>query len=513
MLISIVLQPTNMRINCSRKFKTLLLCCIVSICNLQDTLGQSDVTFDIVLNGGRVIDPDTKLDALRNVGILKGRIAEISTNKLVGHKIIDATGLIVAPGFIDLHVHGISNKEQEYQLHDGVTTALELEVGVPFAKDWYASRESKALINYGSSVSWPYKRAEVMEGHKTRLVQLGKEIKEHGWDQKKIASSLAMPSNYTALPSANMTAMLKNIKSALDDGALGIAVPIGYLPGATLEEVFRVYQLAGELQVPIISHVRNGGTISIQQAISDAVLTNAPLHIVHVNSMALSEIELAIEMVATAQKRGFNITTEMYPYTAGSTSLESAVFDEGWQERLGIGYQDLQWVETGERLTEKTFGLYREQGGTVILHLMKPEWIKAGIRTEGTIIASDGMPYAKLAHPRTAGTFARVLGKYVREDKVLNLPIALEKMTFLPAKMLERVAPMMRFKGRVQVGADADITIFDPEHIRDKATFENGLDYSEGIRFVLINGTLVLEEGDILENVYPGQPIIGRYKK
>ena len=489
------------------------LLCAICMVSPHFALGQSSTEYDIVLEGGRVIDPETKLDAVRNVGIQNGRIVEISTDPLMGLENIDVSGLVVAPGFIDLHVHGISNKEQEYQVHDGVTTALELEVGVPFMEEWHKSRHLKALINYGSSVSWPYKRAEVMKEFQAELEEFSFAFQESGWRQENFTTRLFLSSNYSALPSEEIPNMLMKIRLALEEGGLGIAVPVGYLPGASREEVFRVYQLAGELQVPIITHVRNGGTIAIQQAISDALITNAPLHVVHVNSMALDEIELAIEMVNKAQKRGFNITTEMYPYTAGSTALESAIFDQGWQERLGISYSDLQWVKTGERLTEKSFASYRKEGGTVILHLMKPEWIKAGIVTEGTIIASDGMSYAKLAHPRTAGTFSRVLGKYVREEQVLGLSQAIKKMTLLPAKRLEKVAPTMKFKGRIQVGADADITIFDPDKVIDKATFEKGLEFSEGIQFVIVNGNFVIKGGNLLENTFPGQPIYSKYKR
>ena len=144
---------------------------------------------------------------------------------------------------------------------------------------------------------------------------------------------------------------------------------------------------------------------------------------------------------------------------------------------------------------------------------MKPEWINMGIRSPGVMIASDGMPYAPLAHPRTAGTFSRVLGKYVREDKVIDLMTALAKMTLLPAKRLEAIAPMMRLKGRIQVGADADITVFNPATITDKATFEKGLAFSQGIEYVIVNGTIVLKNGKTVTSVFPGQPIYGKYKK
>ena len=277
--------------------------------------------------------------------------------------------------------------------------------------------------------------------------------------------------------------------------------------------MFQVYKLAGELQALVFSHVRQPDIISIQEAIADAVLTGAPLHIVHINSMSLGNIGLSLEMVNAANKKGFDISTELYPYTAGSTSLQSAMFDEGWQQRLGISYGDLQWVATGERLTKETFDAYRKTGGVVILHVMKPEWIQTGIAAPGVMIGSDGMTYAKLAHPRTAGTFSRVLGKYVREEKVLDLNTAIEKMTLLPAKRLENIAPSMRFKGRIQVGADADITIFNPETIIDKATFEKGLEFSAGIEYVLVNGSFVLKNGKTVSNVFPGQAVYGKFKK
>ena len=277
--------------------------------------------------------------------------------------------------------------------------------------------------------------------------------------------------------------------------------------------MYNVFQLAGELNVLVFTHVRNPDIISIQEVIADASLTNAPLHIVHINSMALGNIQLGLDMVNAAQKRGIDITTELYSYTAGSTSLQSAMFSEGWQERLDISYGDLQWVATGERLTKETFDAYRKTGGTVILHVMKPEWITTGIKAPGVIIASDGMPYAKLAHPRTGGTFSRVLGKYVREEKVIDLMTAIEKMTLLPAKRLENIAPMMRFKGRIQIGADADITIFNPNTIIDKGTFENGPIFSEGVEYVIVNGVVVLRNGKTVDNVFAGQPIYGKYKK
>jgi N-acyl-D-aspartate/D-glutamate deacylase len=489
-----------------------LLCFLLTIYTGNTIKAQSEIQFDIVLAGGRIIDPETRLDAIKNVGILNNRIAQISSEPLKGKEVVNVTGMVVAPGFIDLHVHGRSNLEQEYQLHDGVTTALELEWGIENLGKWYGSRKGKALINYGASVCWPFERFKAIDKYKDVVTQLSQRTSTEA-SSVEILMTTVLPAAAEQITDAEMSKTLQNIKSTLEEGGIGIGVPIGYLPKTNPREMYKVFQFAGELNALVYTHVREGDIISIQEVISDAVLTNVPLHIVHINSMALANIQFAIDMVHTAQRKGFDITTELYPYTAGSTAIQSAIFDDGWQEKKGINYEDLQWVATGERLTRETFDTYRKTGGIVILHVMKPEWIKSGIAAPGVIIASDGMPYAKLAHPRTAGTFSRVLGKYVRKDKVIDLMTAIEKMTLLPAKRLENIAPMMRFKGRIQVGADADITIFNPNTVIDKATFEKGLEFSEGIEYVMVNGTFVLKNGRTITGVLPGQPIYGKFKK
>ncbi len=496
----------------SKVLKTSVVLIAVKICICITATAQSTSEYDIVLSGGRVIDPETKLDAIRNVGILNNRIAQISAEPLKGKETINVSGLVVAPGFIDMHVHGRSNQEQEYQLHDGVTTALELEWGIEHLGNWYSSRQGKALINYGASVCWPFERFKAMDKYKDGVNTL---LQNTLKGESKIETLFNfIGSSYAEnLSPEEMNKTLDNIKASLADGGIGIAVPIGYLPKTKPGEMFSVYQLAGEINSLLYSHVREANIISIQEVIANATITGAPLHIVHVNSMSLGLIQLALDMIWAANKKGFDISTELYPYTAGSTLLQSAIFDEGWREKMNISYGDLQWVATGEHLTKETFESNRKTGGVVIIHNMKPEWIKTGIAAPGVMIASDGMPYAKLAHPRTAGTFSRVLGKYVREEKVIDLNTAIEKMTLLPAKRLENIAPSMRFKGRIQVGADADITIFNPNTVIDKATFEKGLEFSAGIEYVLVNGSFILKNGKTVNNVFPGQAVYGKFKK
>jgi dihydroorotase len=216
-----------------------------------------------------------------------------------------------------------------------------------------------------------------------------------------------------------------------------------------------------------------------------------------------------MRLIRAARSQGIDVTTEAYPYTAGSTRIESALFDD-WEGE----YSQLQWAATGQRLTFEAFLEYRKQGGMVIIHGRSEDTSLWLTQQPDVILASDGISFADgPAHPRGAGCFSKVLGHYVREEKALDLMTALRKMTLLPARRLEGIAPQMRSKGRVKVGADADLVVFDPDTIRDRATYTDSMQFSEGIAHVLVGGTFVLRDGELVEGVTPGQPIYGRLKK
>jgi len=460
--------------------------------------------YDLVIAGGRVMDPESGLDAVRHVGLKNGKIAAISTRPLKGGKVIDATNLVVAPGFIDLHSHGTTNEANEYQAHDGVTTALELESGMPSLKTYLQSREGKALLNYGATISHAATRVMAMKEFAAEAAKWAESggaargIRERGRNMK-----IQSEEEYSQL------AFL--MERGLKEGALGLGVVPAYVPGATRGEVFRVYQMAARWKVPIYTHVRGRGEEGVQEAVANAAGTGASVHVVHLNSSTRGAIPGMIEMIAGARKRGIDVTTEAYPYTAGSTFIESAIFDDGWQESLGISYGDLQWQSTGERLTKETFEKYRASGGVVILHSMKPEWIKMAMSAPFVIIASDTMPYAPGAHPRGGGTFSKVLGEYVREMKVATLMEALRRMTVMPAQRLEPMAPQMKNKGRLKVGADADVTVFDAATVKDTGTYQTGPRFSTGIAHVIVNGVPVVADGKSVPGVFPGKAIAGQY--
>src|SRR5438046_5575327 len=174
---------------------------------------------------------------------------------------------------------------------------------------------------------------------------------------------------------------------------------------------------------------------------------------------------------------------------------------------MGNSFHDIQWTDTGERLTAETFEKYRKQGGIVVIHSIPEEAAGTAVANPMVMIASDGMPLSGAkVHPRGQGTFSRVLGHYVREEKALDLMTALKKMTLMPAQRLEKHTPMFKDKGRIRVGADADITVFDASRVIDKATYEEPLQYSEGIQFVFVNGVAVVKDGQLVDGVFPGHP-------
>jgi hypothetical protein len=470
---------------------------ILSLFLLAATFASAQ-QYDLVLEGGRVMDPETGLDAIRNVGVRDGKIARISSEPLTARRTVHAAGLVVAPGFIDLHQHAQDLASQRVKAFDGVTTALEMEIGAPDVTQFLKAKEGRSLIHYGTAASYVAARSLVFGAPLpagTILPKTGPATDQHATPEQ-------------------IAAILQRLCTELDAGGLAIGMGIQYTPGATRSEVLDIFHLAAERRLPVYTHIRSAGRVepgssieSISEVIGAAAITGASLHIVHVNSSCLRDSLECLSMVEGARARGLDVTTEAYPYIAGMTAVNSAVFSPGWQERMGITYSDLLLPETGERLTKERFD---ELHNSTIEHWVvvfgnSQEIVDKVIPNPLVMIASDGAE----GHPRNAGTYSRVLAQYVREKQTITLMNALRKMSFMPAEMLERSTPAARQKGRLQEGADADIVVFDPATITDRATFDKPMEPSTGVHFLVVAGTILIDEGKIVPNVFPGQALLG----
>ena len=444
-------------------------------------------TYDVVLQNGRVMDPESGLDAVRSVGINGNKIAAVSASPLHGKLEVDARNLVIAPGFIDLHQHSQTPEAYGFKAMDGVTTALELEVGVFPVSEWYAVRAGKSIVNFGASSGHIPARMAIM--HDTGGL---------------LPRDAAMNRTATA---EEQKAVASAVQKGLDEGGLGMGMGIVYTPTASPDEILNLFYLAAKFKRPVFVHMRATGNVisALQEVITDAAASGAPLHVVHINSSSTAKTPEALHIIEGVRARGLDVTTEAYPYTAGMTEIASARY-AGLENQPSEYFATMLWPPTGERLTKESFLRYRKQGGFVAQFNNTEEMVRLAIANPMVMIASDGIS----EHPRSAGTYARVLGKYVRQEKALSLMDAIRKSSLLPAQRLEAMSPQMRQKGRIKVGADADLSVFDANTVIDRSTFEKPGQYSEGFRYVLVGGTFVVRDGKLQGNAMPGQGIQAR---
>ncbi|HET9314281.1 MAG TPA: amidohydrolase family protein [Vicinamibacteria bacterium] len=476
--------------------RSLVLCACGALAAGARPADTTEDVHDLVIRGGRVMDPESRTDAIRDVAVDGGRIAAVSEGPLAGHRVIDARGLVVAPGFIDLHAHGQDAENYALRAADGVTTALELEVGTGDVDRFYADREGRALVNYGVSI-----------GHiPVRMSVMG--------DPPAWLPSSSSQAAIVAASDEQQGAITAAVRKGLERGALAVGMGIQYTSAASRAEILEVFRAAAAAGAPVHVHMRYNGTreplsstTALQEVLADAALTGAPLHVVHLHSTSVGFTERHLRMIDEARARRIDVTTECYPYTAGMTDIASGVFDEGWRESLGIDYGDLLWAATGERLTAETFAARRRTGGNVAIFSIPETAVRAALAHPLVMVASDAVMTKGRGHPRSAGTNARLLGVYVREQQALPLMEAIRKVTLLPAQRLEQRAPAFRAKGRVSVGADADLTLFDPERVEDRATWASPALPPDGIPYVLVGGVPVVSKGRIVPGTLPGQGV------
>jgi len=477
--------------------------------------------YDVVILNGRVMDPETEFDGIRNVGIKDGRIVAITEESISGEQSIDATGHVVAPGFIDTHFHWQAPLGYKIGLRDGLTSSMDIEEGCAGTTlgAWYEERIGRTAVNFGCASSHELARALVLDGLTDADVSQGpmsalETRKRSGWS-----------STHPTLEQGNE--ILRIIDKGLQDGGLGIGSTVGYMrEGVTTRELYEVQKVAARYDRHTAVHTRftpddaTFENLGAQEVIANALALDAPATINHYNNPGW---KLANELMSKLRDQGFNIWGEIYPYAAGSTTL-NAVFlrPENWVEKLGHRYEDtMADAATGEFYTEESYeaGLKANPTKEIILYKMPKEDAVQWLRLKGTTMASDAMnaepsfgpwdtPLSELGnmHPRGAG--AR--GASVRLARENDIPLMqiMEILSYNAAKYLgDTGLEAMQERGRIQEGMIADIVVFHPEKFTDNSTYENGSLPSTGMKSVLVDGTVVLEDDNVIMDAFPGQPI------
>ncbi len=511
--------------------KSISILVLITISIFIQSCGDN-IVYDIAIINGRVIDPETKLDGIRNVGIKDGKISIITEKEISGREIIDATGQVVSPGFIDIHAHGQNIGDYRMQAMQGVTTMLELESGVLPIDQWYSAQSQKKLpLNYGAASGWTYARIATFSDTKPEATAayFQNAQKDNDWKME-----IATPEQEEKI--------LAYVEEGINQGALGIGINAGYAPGYGEKEYYALAKMAAKYDVATYTHVRYASNMepkssfeAIKELISNSALTGAHMHICHINSTSLKDIESIIPLIDDAFEQNINISVGAYPWGAASTVIGAAMFTgEGWRERMGSTANNFQLGT--ERMTEEQLNDYQKnQPGTFIvwhfldesnpedlalldrsilhpqIHIESDEMFWMTMDHCGHIHNYEGdewpLPKETFSHPRSNGTFAKILRSYVRERKLMTIQEALRKMTLMPAQKLEKFVPQMKKKGRLQKGMDADIVVFDPEKISDVGTYEQPNQPAIGVNNLLVNGVAVISNGELIEKSAPGQPI------
>ena len=469
------------------KLKYLILLTVIGV--LLNLVSCQTPAGDIAIINGRVMDPETGLDAVKNILIENDKIISITSGDVSADHIIDAKGLVVAPGFVDILAHIRPDHEpQKFKIKDGITSVVHMHGGTVDIDGWYDSRkEAGMLVNYGLAV-----------GHTS------------------LRNAAGQTDRYAAATPEQLEVMKKIAREAFDAGALGMGFGINYVPGSPYTEIYEMFKICAEYGVPAHVHTRHKGSVfpgdvvlSVMEVIACAAATGASAQVIHLASSAIGSMDYALRMIEGAYNNGVDVMADIHVYQFNRTTIQSAIYDEGWEETHGGVTVDSVFIPAiGRRLESyEEFEYWRERGGSVSVYHMPYEEIVMSLQHPLVMVTSDGITTSELSHPRGAGTFSKVLGRFVREREVISLMEAIEKMSLMPSQRLENADPNMKLRGRLQEGCIADITIFNPETIIDHATILDGAQYSEGVEYVIVSGTVVLSEGELVEGPTPGLPI------
>ncbi len=440
-----------------------------------------------LIKNGLVIDPANRVQSVLNVLIEDGKIGAVTEREPEADETVDASGRVVAPGFIDIHMHedplnadGTLYRDEDTaifscMLRMGVTTAIGGQCGInAHAPGKYLDIIDKdgAAVNVGMFAGHAFLREEA--GHADK---------------------------YTRVSEDEMRAMERSAARALDDGCLGVSFGIRYTPGIDAEELLRTAAPCRSDGKLIAAHIRDDAANVVPAArefFDAARALGLAAQLSHIGSMGgFGQMRALLRFADACRAGGLDAACDCYPYTAFSTAIGSATYDDGWRERYGCGYEAVEICEgkyRGMRCTEDIFKEVRAQNPEclTVCYVMAEADIDMAFAHPNVMAASDGIMNRGQGHPRAAGAFPRLFAEYVRRGRLTQYE-AVRKASAMPAERLG-----LKNKGRLSPGADADIVIFAPEKIRDRATFMEPTLAPEGIDSVWIGGKPAARNGRVV---------------
>ena len=445
-----------------------------------------------LIKNGLLVDPVSRVHTVRNLLLRDGKIAACTGEEPEADRVLDAAGKVVAPGFIDVHMHEGSRKP-DGSLDESIFRSL-LSMGVTSALGGNCGNnafESPAeYLDLAEKHGLPVNLG-LFVGHTDARFRAG------GTDK------------YAPVSPEVLRKMKDALKRELDAGCVGISFGVKYVPGTTFEELLEICSLCKEAGKPIAAHIRDDAARATEAAREIAEVSRMlgiPAEISHIGSMAgFGQMRETLTLLDEYVLSGVKIGIDCYPYDAFSTDIGETTYDEGWLERYNTTYDSIELCDgeyRGQRCTEEIFRKLRKEAPNTITvcHVMKPEDVELALLHPNVVLATDGYMHSGGGHPRASGTFPRFLKNYVRTGKI-SLDEAIYKMSGLPA---ERVG--LKQKGRLSVGADADLVIFDPETVADQATYSEPAKPPVGIETVIIGGKAAVEGGNLVDGTL-GRPL------
>jgi cytosine/adenosine deaminase-related metal-dependent hydrolase len=488
------------------------------------------VEYDIVILNGRVMDPETNFDGVRNVGVVGNRIYNITKEKITGKRTIDAKGHVVAPGFINTHTHSFAPFDQKMVAHDGVTTIMDTESGSSSPRMFYEKYKGNSLLNYGVGVGHEEIRRVVMDGLRLKDTFDPTDILlSRGKAQQDGHASWALD----MADKLEHVQIMTMFEQGMRDGAVAVTSTVGYMGyGVPTTEILELQKIAKKYNRFYGSHTRFGPTeslplnysLGVREIIANAVAIDGAVILSHIQNQNWQEI---YELTRRLQEKGMTIFAEMYPATTGNPNIATPQLLPDKIKMNNIDpVKHIFNPDTGKlfKSAEEFFKMQKESPEKAIFLTVRDEkWMKQWPHMKNIAIANDSVAYRDKdgnllpidahyskygGHPRNAGTS----GIMLRETREQGIPLMdmVYNLSYVPAKYFSIVGlKAMQERGRMQEGKIADITIFNPDTVRETSSMKEGKrgSYTKGIPYVMVSGQLVIDKGVANTKVRPGQPI------